>query len=276
MAHPLSRRQLKDFEVLGVGALRRQGLGPLRGECTLQLHRELVPAAAQASYEAILGETLEWLKPRQVEEHNVSAPVEEFLRPLLEQEFTREFPHTDQRLRSEKKRLLREYLSEFPWQGPLLTEHLRYFPLFLKRKFQDAPLYLLAQSEWLRAYLSFADFGLPPPEKGRVIANPSLQSLYLPLELPELQRTPGLYVFYYDFGRGEVRDHPLAFQEAALLDLLQEDRKFNLEQLLEQAQLQEGPAGTWSREEWLKRFSSLRDEGIILWDDLRRTADQKK
>lgn len=198
---------------------------------------------------------------------------EDIPQALLE-DFQRHFPVTTKALGADLKENLKSYLHEFPWQGPLLTEHFRYFPVYLKRKTQDSRLYLMAQKEWLWSYLSFADFGFPPQEQGRVIANPSLQILYMLFEIPELQLTEGLYIFYYDYSRGKVREYKPDIYDAAVVDLLQEDRKFTLDQLIDQVQMIELDR-TLAREIWVKKFSSLAEQGIILVSRPHWIADSK-
>lgn len=274
MAYSSEPRQLKDYEVLGVGASRRARLLQDREPSLLQIHPDLVAPSARGLYEAVLEDTLAWLKPSSLQEVKISQPVEDFLYPLLEKELKKELPLVAQVLKSELKPVLVSYLREFPWQGPLLTEHFRYFPIFVKKKFSDSRLYLLAQGEWLSAYLSFADFGLPAQEEARVLLNPSLQTLYVPFELAELSLTSGLYVYYYDSVHHRVRRYKLDIYEAALVDLLGEDRKFTRDPLLDQALCME-LGGSLSREAWLKKLSYLSELGIILESDSRRIADQK-
>ncbi|WP_413287580.1 hypothetical protein [Bdellovibrio sp. HCB337] len=274
MAYSEDSRQLKDYEVLGVGASRRETLLQGAGSFILETHPELVPPSQKALYEAVLDETLHWLKPQAIREVKINKPASDFLLQVLLEDLKKYFPHTAQALKTDLKEILKSYLQEFPWQGPLLTEHFRYLPVFLKRKFQDSRLYLMAQREWLWSYLSFADFGFPPQEEGRIIANPSLQSLYTTFEIPELHLTEGLYIFYYDYSQRKVREHKLEVYDAAVVDLLQEDRKYTLDQLKEQVLLMELDANL-PGDVWVKKFSSLAEEGIILVSRPHWIADSK-
>lgn len=263
MTYSQEPRQLKDFDVLGVGASRRERLLKETGFCALSIHPSLIPKEQRATYEAVLSETLQWLKPQAVHEVKINKSPEDFMFPLLLEDLKKEFPRTAHYLKAELKEVLKSYLNEFPWQGSLLTEQFHYFPVFLKRKFQDSHLYLIAQKEWLWSYLSFADFGFPPREKGRIVANPSLQSLHVTSEIIEVQLTPGVYIYYYDYSQKKVRGAKLDVHDAAVVDILQEDRKYSLDQLLEQV-LMLDLVGSLSREVWMKKLSYLRGEGIIL------------
>lgn len=263
MASKQAVRQLKDYEVLGVGALRRQALLTAAGDAELVTYPALIAPGQSEIYEALLRETLAWLKPREVRSAPLPQPVGEFLLEALLEVLRREFPQTTAYLKGGLRELLKDYLNEVPWQGPLLSAHFRYWPVFLKRKFQDARLYLIAQKEWLWSYLSFADFGLPPKEAGRLIVNPSLQSLYTEEEVEEVQLSPGLTVFYYDYSGNKLREYKMDLWDAAIVDSLQEDRKFTLNQLLDQLLMMELDSQL-PREEWQKRLSELQGQGIVI------------
>lgn len=263
MANKQDIRQLKDYEVLGVGALRRQALLATASDSELITHPALIATGQAEIYESILRETLAWLKPREVRAVPLPQPVDEFLLESLLEVLRREFPQTTAYLKGGLRELLKDYLKEVPWQGPLLSAHFRYWPVFLKRKFQDAQLYLIAQKEWLWSYLSFADFGFPPKEAGRLIVNPSLQSLYTEEEVDEVQLSPGLTVFYYDYSDNKLSEYKMDLWDAAIVDSLQEDRKFTEEQLLDQLLMMELDSQL-PREEWQKRLSQLQNQGIVI------------
>jgi hypothetical protein len=257
-------RQLKDYEVLGVGAVRREKLLANPDPAELVTHKELVPTVQASLYEAVLTETLKWLQPASIRPVKLPVSQAEFLLEVLLEEFKREFPCTAAYLKGGLRELLKDYLKEVPWQGPLASAHFRYLPVFLKRKLQDSRLYLIAQKEWLQSYLSFADFGFPPSEPGRLIVNPSLQSLYTAEEVAEVELSPGLSIFYFDYSLKLIRDYKMDLWDAAIADLLQEDRKFTLEQLLDQLLMMELDSQL-SRGEWAKKISYLRERGI-LWE----------
>lgn len=257
----LSLLEVKDYEVLGIGAVRREELRGLHP--VLLLHSALVPADQRPLYEAILAETLTWLEPQAVREEKLPQSTSDFLLQVMLEEMQKAFPQTLAALKGDKLTVLKDYLKEFPWQGPLVSAHFRYLPAFLKRRYQDARLYMIAQAEWLWSYLSFAEFGFPTPEKGRVIVNPSLQSLYSVSEISEVRLTQGLSVYYYDYSQNKIRDYKMDVWDAAIVDLLQEDRKFTLDQVLDQLSFMELESSL-TREPWAKKLSYLINEGIIL------------
>ncbi len=262
-------RQLKDYDVLGVAACRREYLLADNNTKILLTHSYLIPETHRIVYEAILEETLLWLKPQEVRQGN----SDDFLQVLLE-DFRREFPKTSSYLKLDLTEVMRSYLSEFPWQGPLLSGHFRYFPIFLKRTVHDSDLYLIAQKEWFWSYLSFADFGLPSHEQGRILLNPSLQSLYCTSKVEEVELTPGLTFFYYDYSLQRVREYKGDPWDAIVVDLLHEDRKYSLDQLIEQALMMKLEVSL-SRQEWLKKFFYLKSEGILLESDSRKISNLK-
>lgn len=271
MAQITEARQLKDFDILGVGAVRRALLLSDSGPRVLWTHRSLVPPPQTEFYEAVLRETLEWLKPQEVCEAAMLSS--ESFQEILWQDFQRHFPQTSNYLKGSSADCLQAYLQEFPWKGPLLTDHFRYFPTYLRRRTKGSRLYLIAQKEWLQACLQYADFGQPVTEVGQVVANPSLQVLYSVEEVFEVGLTPGLTVFYYDAFSGRVLDHKLDVWEAAVLDLLQEERKFCRSQLLEQLLLSESAL---SSEAWGKKLHLLKSKGIILETGSERIPDLNK
>lgn len=269
MTLPQEPRQLKDYDVLGVGACRREHLLKGAEPRILWTHPALFPLTHRSIYEAILQQTIQWLKPQDIREDRQTSEKE--LLSLLLEDFQREFPRTAGFLKPGLKEILKAYLLDFPWQGPLLSDHFRYFPGFLKEKAQDPRLCLLAQKEWLRSYLSFTDFGFPRAEAGRIFVNPSLQTLYSESK-GEGGIKPGLYLFYYDFSRREVLECPATLAEAAAIDLLGEERPYTMDQLVEQLLLTELKVRL-APEEWRKKLSYLLKAGILLEAGARRISD---
>lgn len=258
-------RQLKDYQVLGVGAARRRQFEKLAGSVSLVLHPQLVSDSRRVTYEGILRQTLQWLNPKEVLEEKSLTNPQEFIFAALREEFFRIFPQTSRCLDGKELALLKKYIKEFPWQGPLLSDHFRYFPFFLKGQVEDPALCSLAQKEWLLAYLLYADFGLPQRDPGQLVIHPSLQTLAL---------NPGVCLYYYDQTRDEVREHVAELLDAALLDLLLEDRKYTLDQLCQQAQILDS-GSRFSESEIRKRIHFLISKGILLVSDSRLGSDQK-
>lgn len=263
MANKQELRQVRDYEILGVGALRRELILAAKNEFELLTHPALVPAGQSEMYEGLLRETVAWLKPREVRPVKPPQSAKDFLLEALLEELRREFPQTTAYLKGGLREILADYMKEVPWQGPLLTAHFRYLPVFLKRKFKDTHLYLIAQKEWLWSFLSFADFGFPPAESGRLLANPSMQSLFTDEEIPEVQLTPGLTVFFYNDSKKKLCEYKMDLWDAAIIDALQEDRKLNLSQLLDQLQLMDLETPL-AKEEWARKISNLQNEGAVL------------
>jgi len=248
-----------------VGALRRAELLTVSGERELLTHPALIPAGQKEVYEAMLQETLRWLKPDHVRVAELPQPKVEFVLEALLEELRRSFPQTTAYLKGGLREILKDYLKEVPWQGPLLSAHFSYLPVFLKRKYQDAQLYLIAQKEWLWSYLSFADFGFPPPEAGRLVVNPSLQSLYTETEVREVGLFPGLTVFYYNYAENKLCEFMIDMGDAAIVDCLQEDRKFTRGQLLDQLLMAEWELSqALSRDEWEKKVLHLQNLGVVI------------
>ena len=263
MTQKQASRQLKDYQVLGVGALRRAEFEKLSEVVTLILHPQLVSGPRRVTYEGILQQTLQWLRPKEILEEKSLTNPQEYIFSALREEFTHVFPQTSVYLQGKSSALIKKYLSEFPWQGPLLSEHFRYFPFFLKGQVGDPALCLLSQKEWILSYLSFADFGLQQRDLGQIVINPSLQTLAL---------NPGLRLFYYDEARNEIGEHEADILDAALLDLLLEDRKYILDQLCAQDQVLDRGSGFtgFSEGEIRKRIHFLISKGILLLSDSAR------
>jgi len=266
MAQVENFRQLKDYEVLGIGALRRAEVESAPEKIKLLLHPDLVPSSRREIYQQLLTDTCQWLQPSAITEEKIFAPAEDFVYHLLLAEFKKIFPRTVVRLGEGVEILLRNYLAEFPWQGPLLTDHLRYVPLFLRQQFQDPGLNSLALKEWLWSYLQFADFGRVATEAGRVTVNPSLQTLHTEIEVAEVDLSPGLYIYYYEETGRRVHEYRLDLVDAAVVETLQEDRKYTLDQLVEHLLLMD-LATKPSQATLRKRVLFLISQGILSLSD---------
>ncbi|MBC7371903.1 MAG: hypothetical protein H7326_10080 [Bdellovibrionaceae bacterium] len=261
-----SARTFKDYDVLGVGAVRRAELLASVEPKILQLHPGLVPNSRKLMYDEVLEQTIGWLKPAQVIREKFLGTAQDFVFHLLLQDFSISFPKLSALLPVSAESFLRDYLSEFPWQGPLLTDQLRYVPLFVKQQFQDSGLNLLAQKEWLWSYLHFADFGSVRTEPGRVTLNASLQTLHANVDAPTAGITRGLYIFYYDERSGKVLEHKMQVVDALVVDKLQDDRKYTLDQLIEQVLMME-IRDALSADELRKRVFFLIEQSILQVSD---------
>lgn len=261
MTHEVQIRFLNDFDILGVGGLRKKEIlsspNGWQNSLVLQCHAGLIPAEQKSFYDEVLAETLAWLKPLRTQWVQLEEPPEQFLTQILTREFEQIFQKTSQLLGKHRERIFTEYLQEFPWQGPLLSDHFRYLPAFLKQTTKNPELFLTAQKEWLWCFLSYSNFGWPRPEAKVLHLNPSLQVLTVPKSLGDFHE--GLYVLFSDPASSTVREHRLDIIQAEIIDVLSEERKFSRQQLLEQL---EGPQT--SQDDSSKKLSNLIELGIIL------------
>lgn len=246
---------VRDLDLLTAGALRREAFSSRGETLVLEIFPMLVPPERKDFYRHALQELESWLRPVEVREASLGIPATEFLQESLWQDFQKYFPKTTQQLGEKCRIFLQTYTEEFPWQGGLLTEHFRYFPTWLRQQGLPARK---AQREWLWAFLGFADFGEPRGDLQQILLNPSLQILAWD-QKDDLAE--GLYALAYVSAQKKIVEEKLDVAGATLLDLLQEDRKYSVEQLLGQALLQVDVFP--SREEWLKKLFYLQALGII-------------
>jgi hypothetical protein len=245
---------VNDFEVLGVGGPRRRQLASHTDRLRLRLHRELVPANRLSFYEAILAETVQWLRPSAIIETQVAGDIAEALKDLLLTDFRRQFPKTTAELLKRGGKTLapvEAYIEAFPWQGPLISDHFRYFGPFLKQQGVQPGLEPLAQTEWFKCWLEFADFGESKAFGGQLRWNPSLQLLRISETFPGLGLKRGLHVFYRDLSDQKIFQAILDAEEAQLLDMLEEQIPFTENRLLDLCPFP-------------KKLSNLIDRSIIL------------
>ncbi|WP_253720860.1 hypothetical protein [Bdellovibrio bacteriovorus] len=251
---------IRDVDVVGVGAVRRHQLEELQKtkKFVLQTYEEHIPQSVHSIYQAELLRTLQWLRPVKTEEGQKF----DFLKEQ-ESVFSRIFPLTQQRLGLAAKRVRDTYLEEMEWSSWLLQDHWRYFVGFLKQKFPDnKELGELAHWEWVKAWIEIQPFDLGAMEAGLVFVNPSLQIVSLSQANSVLNRDKGVYAFVFSDKSHKVSEKALDLYEAQLIDLLQEDRKFTKEQLIQMALLSE-VTPTIAAEEWEKKFSQLVSNDII-------------
>lgn len=170
------------------------------------------------------------------------------------------FPKTIEAL---EKQGLATYVHsfEFELQVQQLRLDLRWFPVFLKMQNAPRRLLELAEFEYLRSLVYSSDFGRPVLDAGLLGLNPSAQFLEVHQPLPEINRGPGLYCLVKDGSR--FFEMELSLAQALLLDLLREDRKYSLDQLLDQAELHEVKLRL-SREDWQRTLGTLLERGVIV------------
>ncbi|WP_253696793.1 hypothetical protein [Bdellovibrio bacteriovorus] len=251
---------IRDVDVVGVGAVRRHQLEELQKtkKFVLQTYEEHIPRSVHSIYQAELLRTLQWLRPVKTEEGQGF----DFLKEQ-ESVFSRIFPLTQQRLGLAAKRVRDTYLEEMEWSSWLLQDHWRYFVGFLKQKFPDnKELGELSHWEWVKAWIEIQPFDLGTTEAGLVFVNPSLQIVSLSQANSVLNRDKGVYAFVFSDKNHTVTEKALDLYEARLIDLLQEDRKFTKEQLIQMALIDEA-VPMIGAEEWEKKFSHLVGSDII-------------
>lgn len=253
--------RLRDVEIIGVGAVRRHQLEILKKNRTLivQTHEPQIPESVRAIYDAELLRTLEWLRPFRVE----TGPKLDFV-GAQEALFDSIFARTRNVLGVAAYRLRDEYLENMEWSSWLLQDHWRYFVGFLRQKFPgQTDLLELAHWEWVLAWLEIQPFDGDSVEPGILSLNPSLQIVRLTRENLSLSRDKGMYAFVYNETQACVVERPLDVVDAAIIDLLQEDRKYSKKQLLEMAALSLTEPPVPTEEQIEKRFLSLLEADII-------------
>ncbi len=253
---------VRDLDVVGVGSLRRQQIQQLQTQKNfiLQTHESLIASSVHSIYQAELLRTLQWLRPVRTE----VGPVLK-ISDLLKDSFANIFPHTHAALGFTATRVRDLYLQDMEWSSWLLQDHWRYFVGYLRQKFPEKnELFELAHWEWVRAWIEVQPFESDKAEPGIVSLNPSLQVVSLTVNQPVLSRDKGLYALVYSDHKTTVTERSLDVFEAHILDLLQEDRKYTGQQVVQMAQVSDGIGTQLSAKEWEKRYLSLVNDAIIL------------
>ena len=73
-----------------------------------------------------------------------------------------------------------------------------------------------------------------------------------------------MYAFVYCSSQNTVLETRLSPEEALLIDLLQEDRKYTEAQLIEQAMLSEEISQQLPQDQWMATLANLKDHSILL------------
>jgi hypothetical protein len=252
---------VRDVDVAGVGAIRKQQLLKLKAqrEVVLQTHSTFIPASVRAIYDEELQRTLQWLAPSRV----IAAHDFNFDDEVLKT-FVRIFPRTHEGLGVMSSKLCAEYLKEMEWSSWLLQDHWRYFSGYLRQRYANKQTMIeLVQWEWIHAWLEIQPFEMPRGASKQVVVNPSLQTLKLSHDNDVIHRKQGLYTFVCDQESVKITERKIDIYEAALLDLLAEDRAFTEEQLLEMALLEE-VSSPITKDEWRKKIEVLLGYEIIM------------
>lgn len=143
----------------------------------------------------------------------------------------------------------------------LVANDSRWFPAFLKIRGMSDEILEVAEFEYLRYLVRTQDFGRPCSEAGLIKLNSSIQFIHLKRHQPKIQRQDGLYCFYKN-GTSFV-ELRLGLDQALVLDLLQEGRKFSFSQLLDQASLNDHGIQR-SKTEWETTILELIRLGVLI------------
>lgn len=253
---------LRDLDVVGVGAKRRLQIETLQKsrQIILHTHEAFIPDSVRSIYDEELFRSLQWLRPVRIDK------VQEF--NLLEEQkktFQRLFPRTAKTLGLAAGKVRDSYLAEMEWSSWLLQDHWRYFVGYLRQRFtQQKELVDLAYWEWVQSWLEIQPFDLRAhSEKGIVTVNPSLQIVPLLENNSILQKMKGMYAFVYSNRQHEVLEKPLTAAQALLLDLLNEDRKFTSEQLIEMASISEELQPGLTKVQWAEVVADMVSSEIL-------------
>jgi len=252
-----------DFDIVGIGGVRKKQLLQLNAskQIVVHTHDQLVPASVREIYEQELLKTLQWLRPLKTvasEELDFQTAQRELFQKL--------FPLTSQTLGLASVKICNEYLQNMDWSSWLLQDHWRYFVGFLRQKFPDRKdLIDVAHWEWIRSWLEIQPFENTPSADSHertLTLNAGLQTLSLSQENSILNKPAGLYAFFCVSPNWIIQEKSLDVYEAALIDLLNEERAFNFEQWVEMAALTEGLEGPPSQ--WRSKAEGLLRSGIVL------------
>ncbi len=255
---------VRDLDVVGVGGVRRHQLEELTRQGRQFIMRTFeahIPEDLRTIYNEEILRTLKWLRPLKVE----AGPTLD-LTEAVKEVFGRNFSRTQNYMGVMAKKLCEDYLAEMSWSSWLLQDHWRYLPGFVHHKFpQNSELQEIVHWEWVQAWLDVQAFyyqGLSDP--GMIVMNPSFQTVHLSKDSPTLQRSEGLYAFVFSEKSQAIVEKALDVLDAQFMDLLQEDRKFSEQQLLEMlaevTEIQPAPSAS----DWKDRLQDLLAKDIVL------------
>lgn len=174
------------------------------------------------------------------------------------------FPKTSELLDEARARHLKEHF-QFAAKKDLLVltdkDQSRWFPVFLKLQGVMQKILEVAEFEYIQHSVRSSEMGEPLLEPGLVKINPSVQFVELHHDQPKLGRLVGLYCFFKK--SGAFYELQLALPQALILDLLQEGRKFTLQQLGAMAgEYKIGPQK--SQNEWQEIIAHMIQIGLLV------------
>ncbi|MGZ3772200.1 MAG: hypothetical protein ACXVCY_05505 [Pseudobdellovibrionaceae bacterium] len=255
---------IRDVDIVGAGSLRRQQVEELQKtkKIILQTHEHNISLAEHQNYYQELEQTLKWLKPVKIEKGS------EFNFKYEQRNlFSRIFPLTGKLLGGQAIALQDAYIDEMEQTGWLLQDYWRYFVGFLRRKFiKNNELMEVAHWEWVQAWIEVQPFSHDSGEKDVVSLNPTLQTVNLKENNAELKKEKGLYAFWFDIKHGFIAEKKLDIYEANLIDLLEEDRTYSFDQILQRVQTGFGSkyCALGSGQDWEKKLLFYCAESFII------------
>jgi hypothetical protein len=137
----------------------------------------------------------------------------------------------------------------------------RWFPVFLKFQGVRPEVLEVAEFEYLRHSVKTIDMGGVHTDTGQLTLNPSLQFVELHHEQPKLNRSPGLYCFFKN--QESFLEFKLGIAQALIVDLLQEERKYRFDQLVQMAMTHQLGA-TKTSQAWEKIIDEMLHLGILI------------
>lgn len=174
------------------------------------------------------------------------------------------FPKTSELLDEARARHLKEHFQVAAKKDLLVLtdkDQSRWFPVFLKLQGVMQKILEVAEFEYIKHSVRSSEMGEPLLEPGLVKMNPSVQFVELHHDQPKLGRLVGLYCFFKK--TGAFYEMQLALHQALILDLLQEGRKYSIQQLSEMAsEYKVGPKK--SQQEWQEIIAHMIHIGILV------------
>ena len=180
--------------------------------------------------------------------------------------FPQSFPLLQNESGGSDSTLWKIYLDEMELKSVQSWEDLRYFAAFVgQRKGRDS---FVAESllwEWVSYSLAKQEISMHgKSEQGRIFLNPLISFVRFSHAHPEFKKEPGLYALAWNEDLNAVIEHRLEPLEAQMIDLLEEDRKYTQEQLLEMSLMELPSEFQTSKGEGERRLQSLLQANIIL------------
>ena len=137
----------------------------------------------------------------------------------------------------------------------------RWFPVFLKMQGVVQKILEVAEFEYIRHLVRQSECHKLVIEEGLIKMNPTIQFVELHYDQPKLGRKTGLYCFYKkDSGFFEFQ---IGLYQAIIFDLLQEERKYSIQQLVEMAAMvKHFPVK--STDEWMMEVQQMIQMGLLI------------